>query len=309
MGVGVACLPWSGTYALVGRSGEAACRVGVGGSARAGFPGAPRADTVGGVLVLGVCSLKGGVGKTSVTLGLASAALEKGVRTLVVDLDPQGDSTMSLAAERDAGDVSTVLDDPGAHTVKAATVPAGWADDGIDVIVGSERTVLHDRLDDGDIGRLRAALSHVDDYGLVLVDCPPSLGGLTRTGLAACDRALVVTEPGLFSVMAVGRALRTVDELRRGPAPALQPLGIVVNRVRHRSVEQAYRLEELQRLYGPLLLNPPVPERAALQQAQGAARPIHSWPGPAAVELAGAFDALLDRALRAPRPPTTRVSG
>ena len=252
------------------------------------------------MLVLGVCSLKGGVGKTSVTLGLASAALERGVRTLVVDLDPQGDSTMALAAAHPDGDVASVLDEPGADAVKAATAASGWADDGLDVLVGSERAVLHDRLDDSDLDRLRSALAWVGDYGLVVVDCPPSLGGLTRTGLAACDRAVVVTEPGLFSVMAVGRALRTVDELRRGPAPALQPLGIVVNRVRARSIEQAYRLDELQSLYGPLVLTPPIPERAALQQSQGAARPIHSWPGQAAAELSGVFDALLDRALRAP---------
>lgn len=257
---------------------------------------------MGAVLVLGVCSLKGGVGKTSVTLGLASAALERGLPTLVVDLDPQGDSTMSLATARPQGDVSFVLDEPGPESVAAATGRSGWADEGLDVLVGSERTVLHDRVDDSDVDRLRSALSWVADYGLVLVDCPPSLGGLTRTGLAACDRAVVVTEPGLFSVMAVGRALRTVDELRRGPAPALQPLGIAVNRVRPRSIEQAYRLEELQGLYGPLLLSPVVPERAALQQAQGAARPIHSWPGQAADELASVFDQLLDRALRAPRP-------
>lgn len=253
------------------------------------------------MLVLGVCSLKGGVGKTSVTLGLASAALERGLSTLVVDLDPQGDSTMSLAVERPEGDVSTVLDAPTAEAVSRATGRSGWADEGLDVLVGSERTVLHDRVDDSDLDRLRFALSWVSGYDLVLVDCPPSLGGLTRTGLTACDRAAVVTEPGLFSVMAVGRAMRTIDELRRGAAPGLQPLGIVVNRVRARSVEQSYRLGELQSLYGPLLLSPVVPERAALQQAQGAAQPVHAWPGAAAAEVAGVFDALLDRALRAPR--------
>lgn len=254
------------------------------------------------MLVLGVCSLKGGVGKTSVTLGLASAALERGLRTLVVDLDPQGDSTMALGAAGAApGDVASVLDAPSGETLAAATAPSGWADHGLDVLVGSERSVLHDRVDDDDLDRLRYALSWLTGYDLVLIDCPPSLGGLTRTGLTACDRAVVVTEPGLFAVMAVGRAMRTIDELRRSAAPALQPLGIVVNRVRARSVEQAYRLQELQTLYGPLVLSPSVPERAALQQAQGAAQPVHAWPGAAAAELAGVFDQLLERALRAPR--------
>ncbi|AEI12221.1 ParA family protein [Cellulomonas gilvus] len=253
------------------------------------------------MLVLGVCSLKGGVGKTSVTLGLASAALERGLRTLVVDMDPQGDSTMSLGVQPEGVDVATVLDDPGEAAVRAATLASTWADAGLDVLPGSERNVRHDRLDDHELGRLRYALTGLTGYDLVLVDCPPSLGSLTRIGLTACDRAVVVTEPGLFAVMAVGRAMRTIDELRRGPAPNLQPLGIVVNRVRARSLEQAFRLDELRSLYGPLMLTPQVPERAALQQAQGAAQPVHAWPGAAATELSEVFDALLDRALRAPR--------
>ena len=235
------------------------------------------------MLVLGVCSLKGGVGKTSVTLGLASAALERGLRTLVVDLDPQGDATMALGVRPAPGaDVASVLDEPGEATVQRATAPSTWADEGLDVLAGSERSATHDRLDDADVDRLRFALSWVRGYNLVIIDCPPSLGGLTRTGLTSADRAVVVTEPGLFAVMAVGRAMRTIDELRRGPAPQLQPLGIVVNRVRARSVEQAFRQEELATLYGPLVLSPAVPERAALQQAQGAAQPVHVWPGAAA---------------------------
>ncbi|WP_029287227.1 ParA family protein [Cellulomonas sp. HZM] len=253
------------------------------------------------MLVLGVCSLKGGVGKTSVTLGLASAALERGLRTLVIDLDPQGDSTMALGARAQDGDVAAVLSDPDEHTVAAAIELSSWAEDGLDVMVGSEASAVHDRLQSTDVDRLRFALPWIRGYDLVLVDCPPSLGSLTRTGLTACDRAVVVTEPGLFAVMAVGRAMRAIDELRRTVAPGLQPLGIVVNRVRARSVEQAYRLDELAGLYGPLLLNPFVPERAALQQAQGAAQPVHAWPGAAAAELSRTFEALLERALRAPR--------
>lgn len=255
------------------------------------------------MLVLGVCSLKGGVGKTSITLGLASAALERGLRTLVVDLDPQADSTMALGVPPGGEpDVAAVLAHPHESVLSAATVVSPWAASGLDVLAGSARSAAHDGPDvDGRVlDSLVFALSWVSGYDLVLVDCPPSLGALTRAGLAACDRALVVTEPGLFSVMAVGRALRTIDDLRRGPAAQLQPLGVVVNRVRGRNTEQGFRLEELRTLYGPLILAPFVPERTALQQAQGAARPIHSWPGAPAAELSGVFDELLDRALRAP---------
>lgn len=255
------------------------------------------------MLVLGVCSLKGGVGKTSVTLGLASSALHRGLRTLVVDLDPQGDSTLSLAPAPTSGNVAEVLDSPGLDTLTTATSASSWADEGLDVVVGSPDAVRHDGYDGSvqELDRLRFALAWLRGYDLVLVDCPPSLGGLTRTGLAACDRAVVVAEPGLFAVTAVGRAMRTIDELRRGPAAQLQPLGVVINRVRSQSSEHGFRMEELRGLYGPLVLNPIVPERAALQQAQGAAQPVHRWPGQGARDLSWVFDQLLDRALRAPR--------
>lgn len=257
------------------------------------------------MLVLGICSLKGGVGKTSVTLGLASAALARGIRTLVIDLDPQGDSTIALAPQSadDALDVAAVLDAPGYDVIRRAIGPSGWSPEGLDVMRGSESSARHDGVDipAQNVGRLSEILSMTAGYDLVLVDCPPSLGGLTRTGLSACDRALVVAEPGLFAVMAVGRALRTIDELRRSGATEVQPLGIAVNRVKTRSIEQEYRLEELKTLYGPLVLSPVIPERAALQQAQGAAVPIHAWPGAASRVVAYAFDQILERALRAPR--------
>ena len=250
------------------------------------------------VQVLGVCSLKGGVGKTSVTLGLASAALARGVRTLVIDLDPQADATMVLGATGvDRLDVAAVLSDPRAWSVERAIAPSAWAADGLDVMLGSARSAAHDGTGiEDDIDRLAAALSFVGGYDLVLVDCPPSLGGLTRAGLTACDRVLVVTEPGLFSVMAVARALSTIEALH-GPRRSLDPVGIVINRVRGHSIEQEFRLGELRSRYGALVLEPVVPERAALQQAQGAGRGVHAWPGAAASEVAHVFDQLLARVL------------
>ena len=104
----------------------------------------------------------------------------------------------------------------------------------------------------------------------------------------------VVTEPGLFSVAAADRALRAIEEIRRGLSSRLQPLGIIVNRVRPQSVEHQFRIKELRDMFGPLVLDPQLPERTSLQQAQGAAKPLHVWPGESAQELAGDFDALLD---------------
>jgi cellulose biosynthesis protein BcsQ len=270
------------------------------------------------VIVVSVCSLKGGVGKTSVVLGLASAALSRGVPTLVVDLDPQADATMALNVDvPEANVVADVLSNPRRKTVLNAIVPAGWADgqEGLlDVIQGSTASAAHDgpRATDRALGRLGQALERAEGYQLVLIDCPPSFGALSRSGLVASHRAIVVTEPALFSVTAADRALRAIDELRRSNAPALQPLGVVVNRYRDRSPEHRYRVTELSDMFGPLVLSPAIPERSALQQAQGASLPVHRWPGPAAEELAEAFDAHLARVLRAGtrtprRPAATRT--
>jgi cellulose biosynthesis protein BcsQ len=266
------------------------------------------------VIVVSVCSLKGGVGKTSVVLGLASAALAKGTPTLVVDLDPQADATMALGVDDPSANVvADVLSNPRRKTIMGAITPSGWADGEpgqLDVVQGSAASAAHDapRPTDRALARLGQALERAEGYRLILIDCPPSFGTLTRSGLVASHRAMVVTEPALFSVTAADRALRAVDELRRSNAPQLQPLGVVVNRYRDRSPEHRYRVNELSEMFGPLVLSPAIPERSALQQAQGASLPVHRWPGPAAEELGDAFDAHLARVLRAGTRPARRTA-
>jgi chromosome partitioning protein len=191
------------------------------------------------VHVLSVSSLKGGVGKTTVTLGLASAAFARGVRTLVVDLDPQSDVSTGMDIQV-AGrlNIADVLANPKEKVVRQAITSSGWAKvhpGTIDVLIGSPSAINFDGPHPSvrDVWKLEEALAAVEaDYDLVLVDCAPSLNALTRTAWAASDRVMVVTEPGLFSVAAADRALRAIEEIRRGLSPRLQPLGIVVNRVR-----------------------------------------------------------------------------
>jgi cellulose biosynthesis protein BcsQ len=74
-----------------------------------------------------------------------------------------------------------------------------------------------------------------------------------------------------------------------------------MNRVRSQSLEHQFRIKELKDMFGPLILNVQLPERTSLQQAQGAARPVHTWPGDAAHEMAELFDQLLERIQRAGR--------
>jgi chromosome partitioning protein len=253
---------------------------------------------------IAVLGLKGGVGKTTVVLGLAGAALQRKVRTLVVDLDPQGNCTGTLDPGATKATLADVLADPRRSVLMDAIAPSAWGG-GLDVLVGGEETEAHNWPDPDHAGlrRLDHALSKLDTvaddppYRLVLLDCPPSLGQLTRSALVAADRALLVTEPTIYAVAGVQRAFEAVQH-EREHNPDLQPLGVVLNRVRVRSTEHNYRINELREIFGPLVLPTVLPDRAAVQHAQGAGLSIQRWGTPGAHELTVAFDVLLARMLR-----------
>ncbi len=281
------------------------------------------------MLVVATLSLKGGVGKTTVALGLAGAAQVHGVRTLVVDLDPQANATVALDAAGTAATVADVLDEPTGAVLRRAITPSGWGE-GLDVLVGAEQTERHNRPEPGaaHLGRLARALDRLrdlgdlgdvgdrgpggrgrgaaapdgDPYRLVIVDCPPSLGQLTRGALAAAHRALLVTDPTMFAVSGVQRAFDAVQAERERGNPELQPLGVLINRVRPRNSEHEFRIAELRELFGPLVFSTVLPDRSAVQQAQGACLPIQRWDTPGAREISAVFTVLLGRVLRTGRP-------
>jgi chromosome partitioning protein len=146
-----------------------------------------------------------------------------------------------------------------------------------------------------EIWRLEMALAKVErEYDLVIIDTPPSVNGLTRTAWVASDRVIIVSEPSLFSVVAADRTTHALEELRKGLTPRLETLGILINRFRPQSTEGDFRVNELREKYGNRILPQVIEERTVLQQAQGAGRPIHGWPGESATEISQVFDRILE---------------
>ncbi|MBG6191855.1 cellulose biosynthesis protein BcsQ [Arthrobacter sp. CAN_A212] len=258
---------------------------------------------------MSISSLKGGVGKTSVTLGLASAALAAGIPTLVVDLDPHADATTGLGVKpADRIDIGRLLGNARRGDLPGNVAPSGWvasarqhnrstsgAKTVLDVAVGSAYSGIYDRPDLGrrDLRRLSTLLSRVEGYGLVLIDCPPSLNGLTRMAWTASNRVLLVAEPALFSVAGTERTMRAIELFKREFAPNLSTAGIVANRVRPNSNEHTFRLAEMRQMFGDLLLSPIITDQENWQQIQGAAHSVHHWPGELARQTSGYFDELL----------------
>jgi cellulose biosynthesis protein BcsQ len=215
---------------------------------------------------------------------------------LVVDLDPQGNASTVLDPPEVRFTASDVLSDPRPHLLAHAVTRSGWGPE-VDVIAADSLLERHNALAGrASTLRLRVAMTGLHGYDLVLVDSPPSLGGLTRNALAASHTALVVTEPSLFALQGAAAALEAV-ELVRADNLRLRPSGIVLNKLRAQSVEHRYRMDELRTTYGQLVLDPPLPDRAAVQQAEGACVPVQAWRSQGAREVAEALDDHLDRLL------------
>jgi cellulose biosynthesis protein BcsQ len=242
---------------------------------------------------LAILNQKGGVGKTTVTLGLASAAAAAGRRVLVVDLDPQASSTWVLGIDTDSHDVTVadVLHSKHADAGHAIRHSA-WSEL-VDVLPSSPDLQEHEA---GPSKRLRKALSGVEhDYEAILIDCPPSLGNLTRSALSAARHAIVIVEPSALGLRGIGGVADLVDDVWESTNPDLELAGVVLNRVPTVSAEADRRIAELARIVGhEAIWSPAVPQRVIFNQAIGERRSIHSYAGRAAEPIA-VFDALWRR--------------
>lgn len=243
--------------------------------------------------VIAVLSMKGGVGKTTVALGLASAAWQAGRRCLVIDVDPQANATMALGV--DAGlTTSDVLADARPGVAADAVQPTAW---GLPVeVIPGERALEHRTASRGRVSaqRLRTALATLPrDYDIVVIDCPPSIGELTRNALCAADVAVVVTEPNAFAVHGAREALEAVDVVRRTMNPRVRSGAIVVNRLRPDDREHRLHARELSNEHGDLVFPVPLADCPGLPQSQRAVTPIHAWNTPGSRDTAELFDDLL----------------
>ena len=264
---------------------------------------ATRPDTLEPVIAISVLSLKGGVGKTSVALGLAGAAAKRGLKVLVIDLDPQGNATSILQGRHPRHNAATVLAQPSAEALSEAATKSAWSfkEGRVDVVGSDEELIRFDSWTGkrGFAPKLARAMKRLEGYDVAIIDCPPSLGALTREALAASQLAVVVTTPSYFGAQGAERAITEINEIRASANPNLRFAGIVVNRLREKTEEHRYRKRELTAIHGPgAVLKPAIPERVALQQAESTGEPISAVKSAGARDVSKVFDKQLSRLLK-----------
>jgi chromosome partitioning protein len=214
---------------------------------------------------IAVLSQKGGTGKTTAVRTLADAFRRSGVRTLAIDLDPQG----SLSDYFDlVPDLEPTIADVlcgrshAAETIHRDLIPANLALAEAELMLG------------GKMGRelaLRRALAEAtDDYEVILIDCPPSLGLLTVNALVAADRALITAEAQYFALRGIEQAMEVVELAQDGLNPELSLLGVLLNLADMRTVHSREALASLSERFGERVFGTVV--RASIAYAESAER-------------------------------------
>ena len=228
---------------------------------------------------MAVANQKGGVGKTTTAINLGAGLAELDYRTLIVDLDPQGNATTGVGVNPrnlDASMYDVIINEvPIENCIEATSfrnlfvAPASLdlAGAEIELVPAFSREL-----------RLRRALDAVaDDYDFVLIDCPPSLGLLTVNGLAAAQEVLVPIQCEYYALEGLGQLLRNVELVRRSLNPELDVSTIVLVMYDARTKLADQVAQEVRGHFGPRVCRNIVPRTVRLSEAPSFGQPIMAF--------------------------------
>lgn len=225
--------------------------------------------------VISIVNQKGGVGKTTTAVNLATCLAAAGYETLLVDLDPQGNATSGVGVDSSELDCSiyealTAEVQPQKTVVQTFIPRLSIIPSNID-LSGAEITLLDH---DDRLTRLRAVLEPLDDrYRFILIDSPPSLSVLALNALAATKHAIVPVQCEYYALEGLSTLLPTFERVRESVNPDIEILGILMTMHDRRTNLSQQVVSEVRRVFGPRVFNAVIPRSVKLSEAPSFGQP------------------------------------
>ena len=252
--------------------------------------------------VLAIANQKGGVGKTTTAINLATALAAAGQPTLLIDLDPQGNASTGLGlprADRGSGAYALLAEArPLAEVTRGTAIPNLSLVPSDQDLAGAEIELVS--LTRREF-RLRDSLAGALPPGaIVLIDCPPSLGLLTLNALVAADAVLVPLQCEFFALEGISQLMRTIERVRRGFNPSLALQGIVLTMFDKRNNLSDLVAADVRGFFGNAVYETVIPRNVRISEAPSHGKPVLLYD----VRSAGsqAYLALAKELLRRERP-------
>ena len=228
--------------------------------------------------IVAIANQKGGVGKTTTAVNLSSCVAALGKKVLIVDLDPQGNTTTGYGIPKRSVEKGTYEILIGEAKASEAIRKTEYRTD----VIGSNTRLAGASLEMIDLpareSRLRKALAEVQkDYDFIFIDCPPSLDLLTLNGLSACDSVLIPVQCEYYALEGLSELISTLKTIRKKYNPYLDIEGVVFTMFSLRYNLTVQVVEQVQKYFGSKVYKTTIPRSIRISEAPSYGQPINFY--------------------------------